>query len=286
MARPRVSVIVPSYNHSPYLKRRVESILAQTFSDFELILLDDASTDDSLEKLVAHYRHAGVRLMVNTKNSGSAFPQWERGIALAKGEYVWIAESDDSADPIFLERLVQTLDANPRVALAYCQSRLIDKQHRAIGDSRAWTQDLDPHRWSASFFNQGIDEIRNYLVKKNTIPNASAVLCRRSTLLDCLPMDASFRLCGDWLHWGKVLWRSDVAYIAEPLNDWRCDSSNSRTQAPGVLEWQEGQQVVRQLATMAGFSQREVRSLLQGFAERCVDWYQAAASRQPQMAAH
>src|SRR5262249_50040947 len=102
MRYPKVSVIVPSYNHGPYLAERLESVLAQTYSDLELLILDDASTDDSHQILRRYYNKPRVQVLVNSANSGSAFSQWNQGISLTRGEYVWIAESDDSSDPHFL----------------------------------------------------------------------------------------------------------------------------------------------------------------------------------------
>lgn len=94
-----VSVILPNYNHVVYLKERIESILNQTYQNFELILLDDCSADNSCDILNAYKEHPKVSaLMLNEKNTGNTFLQWDRGIRLAKGKYVWIAESDDTAD--------------------------------------------------------------------------------------------------------------------------------------------------------------------------------------------
>jgi glycosyltransferase involved in cell wall biosynthesis len=278
MQHPKVSVIVPNYNHAPYLTERLESILTQTYNDLELLILDDASTDDSYRILTPYYSKPRVRIVVNTANSGSAFPQWNRGIYLAKGEYVWIAESDDAADPHFLETLVPLLDENPSLGLAYCKSRLINKADVEIGDSLNWTEDLDPERWKSDFINSGKDEIRNYLIYKNTIPNASAVITRRNILDKALPVDTSFQLCGDWLHWGKVLLQTDLAYVAEPLNRWRLGSSNSRLLQAGALEWSEGQRVIRYLAKELEIPESETTELLMVFAERCLNWSVAAAN--------
>src|SRR5262245_4202511 len=103
MKHPKVSVIIHNYNHCRYLGQRIDSVLNQAFGDFELLILDDASTDASHEVLARYYAKPRVRIVVNTRNSGSAFPQWNRGIGLAKGDYIWIAESDDDADSHFLE---------------------------------------------------------------------------------------------------------------------------------------------------------------------------------------
>ena len=99
---PTVSVVVPNYNHGRFLPQRIDSILGQTFQDFELILLDDCSTDNSRMILSSYAGDPRVRIEFNSANSGSPFKQWNKGVRLARGEYVWIAESDDYAEPRFL----------------------------------------------------------------------------------------------------------------------------------------------------------------------------------------
>jgi glycosyltransferase involved in cell wall biosynthesis len=279
MRPPKVSVVVPSYNHGCFLAQRLDSILGQTFGDFEVIVLDDASNDGSHAVLARYHAKPRIRLVVNARNSGSAFPQWGRGIGMSKGDYVWVAESDDAADPRFLETLVPILDDDPAVGLAYCQSRLIDPLGTEIGNSLDWTRDLDPTRWAFDFRNRGADEVRQFLTAKNTIPNASAVLARRSVALATLPIDASYKLCGDWLHWGKILLRSDIAYVAKPLNRWRLKSSNSRTLTDGLVEWEEGRRVVRYFAEAFGYAPAATTELLLRFAERCLGWVAATAGK-------
>lgn len=114
----KVSVIMPNYNHGQYLKERLESILNQSYQNFELIILDDCSTDNSLEIISIYKTHPKVaNLLVNSKNSGSPFKQWKKGIELAKGELIWIAESDDSCELNFLESQVRQIgDADLVVA--------------------------------------------------------------------------------------------------------------------------------------------------------------------------
>src|SRR5690606_15755367 len=123
---PKVSIIVPNYNHAPFLKDRLDSIFCQDFEDYEVILMDDCSTDGSREILESYKDHGKVtQLVLNEKNSGSTFRQWKKGIELAKGEYIWIAESDDVADSKLVEVLVERLDEDATVGLAYCQSWVI-----------------------------------------------------------------------------------------------------------------------------------------------------------------
>ena len=95
---PKVTVIIPNYNHAKFLPRRIESVLNQTFQDFEVVFLDDSSTDNSLEIFNNYSTDKRIRLIQNNVNSGSPFKQWIKGLRESKGEYIWIAESDDFAD--------------------------------------------------------------------------------------------------------------------------------------------------------------------------------------------
>ncbi len=226
---PPVSIIVPNYNHARFLPQRLDSILAQTFKNYELIVLDDASTDDSREVLARYAKQAPMRLVINNKNSGSPFIQWRRGAELAAGKYLWIAESDDYADPRLLEVLVSEMHRNPNVGLAYCQSFSVDERGRLLGTLEFWTRPLDSDRWNRSYVNYGRDEVARYLVQRNTIPNASAVLLRKDLLLQASNRHVEWmRVCGDWLTWSRVLIRADVAFVAEPLNYFRSHGRSMR----------------------------------------------------------
>lgn len=230
----RVSVVVPNYNHARFLSARLDSILAQTFSDFELIYLDDASTDDSATVWARYEREARVtHIVVNAQNSGSPFAQWNRGVLLARGEFVWIAEADDVADVRFLERLVTVLDANPNVGVAYSQSNLIDDEGRIWGSAYAYNENMNDaaKRWQTNFVNAGKSEVANFLARHCTIPNASAVVFRRAVYNAVGGADVRYRLGGDHLLWTKMLLQSDVAFVAEPLNEFRRHTGTVRQTA-------------------------------------------------------
>src|SRR5208283_1185475 len=98
---PLISVIIPSYNHSSYLQRRIQSILQQTLQDFEIIFLDDASTDNSVSIARDLLPRDRTRFFVNKRNTRIPCRQWNKGVAAASGEFIWIAESDDFAAPTF-----------------------------------------------------------------------------------------------------------------------------------------------------------------------------------------
>lgn len=107
-----VSIILPNYNHAIYLQERLDSIFNQTYQNFEVIILDDCSTDDSLQILKPYKNHPKVsHFIVNTQNTGSPFKQWQKGLKLSKGGFVWIAESDDFCDLNFLETQLICLES-------------------------------------------------------------------------------------------------------------------------------------------------------------------------------
>lgn len=224
LRHPRVSVVVPNYNYARHLVARLGSIIDQQVPFYELIVLDDASTDDSLEilEVIGIERGVHMRTLANSDNSGSVFRQWARGVQMARGEFVWIAEADDLSEPGFLSTLTMAA-SDPGVVMAYCESRQIDGNGVQIAeDYREYTNDVSPGRWKQGYRVAGTDEIRDCFGVKNTIPNVSAVLFRRSALLSALERDldlmCSFRIAGDWVAYLAVLEQGDVVYVPEALN--------------------------------------------------------------------
>jgi glycosyltransferase involved in cell wall biosynthesis len=218
---PKVTVVVPNYNHGRFLRARLDSVLAQTWTDFEVVFLDDASTDDSLRVFEDYRSDPRIRVFCNDINSGCVFKQWNKGVREARGEYVWFAESDDVAHPRFLERLVPLLDRNPRVGLAYANSQVINAQGKVVGGLDPLARALHATRWDADYINDGREECRWFLVQINTIPNASGVLFRKELYERVGPANEGMQCTGDWEMWVKLLLVSDVAYVAEPLNQFR-----------------------------------------------------------------
>src|SRR6185437_11651861 len=148
---PKVSVIVPNYNHGEYLNKRIDSILNQTYQDFEVIILDDCSTDNSKEIIGQYAANQKVRHVIfNEANSGSVFKQWKKGLQLSKGEYIWMAETDDFCEIAFLKTAVDALESN-HSSLFFCQSDNVDENNAKTGDFLFWTKDLTSINWSAPF---------------------------------------------------------------------------------------------------------------------------------------
>src|SRR5215471_6003223 len=130
---PRVSVALPVYNGENYLTQAVESLLAQTFTDFELLLLDNASTDRT-EEICRSFaaRDGRIRYQRNERNIGGG-PNWNRGFELAnKAPYFKWAAHDDVHAPTFLERCVAALDRDPGVVLAFTQAEFMDAEGKVL----------------------------------------------------------------------------------------------------------------------------------------------------------
>jgi glycosyltransferase involved in cell wall biosynthesis len=225
-----VSVIIPNYNHASFLHQRIDTVLAQTYSDFEVVLLDDFSADDS-RQIIEQYRHHPKvsHVVYNENNSGNTFQQWKKGIALAKGEWIWIAESDDYAHPDFLTRLMQNAERSEAVVLSYCQSNQVDEKNMILGTMSSWTDDIDVNHWLADYINEGRNEVLHYLSAKNTIPNASAVIFKKTAYWQVGDAHLQMRYCGDWLLWIRLLQTGHIAYTAQPLNFFRKHTSTTRT---------------------------------------------------------
>ena len=216
-----VSVIVPNYNYARYLPQRIESILNQTFRDFELILLDDASTDNSTAILEKYRDNPHVtHLVINETNTGSPFHQWMKGILLARGKYVWVAEADDLAEPTFLETCVRLAEAHPDTALCYAGSLLIDEQGNVQRgrDINHWGRRT---RKGHAYFS-GPAFAEHNLYWKNYTVNASGILFKREYAVQFAHSDfLNMRYCGDWLFWFQMAMQGGVIEVYKILNYFR-----------------------------------------------------------------
>lgn len=235
--KPSIAVIIPNYNHAAYLEQRLDSVLNQTLTPERIVVLDDCSTDNS-EEIVLRYQKAFSSLLYipSKPNSGDPFSQWNKGLLTAREDYVWIAESDDWAEPLFLETLIARAIAEPNAGVIYCQSDIINERGEFVSELAPHYADLEnPSRWSSGFTNSGKSECANYFIHRNTIPNASACLFKRSILEKIGLASIGYRLCGDWITYVRILEISDIAYHPETLNHYRTHSNTVRSGSEKAL---------------------------------------------------
>ncbi|WP_082577787.1 glycosyltransferase family 2 protein [Flavobacterium sp. Root186] len=226
---PLVSIIVPNFNHEKYLAKRLDSIFAQNYSNFEVIILDDCSTDNSREILSMYAKNEKIsHCIFNKTNSGNTFKQWSKGISLAKGDLIWIAETDDYCDNNFLEKLVEPFQNDLDVVLAYCQSNRVNEFGKVTGNWITHTNDIDANLFLNPFTMDANKFIEKFLIFKNVIPNASAVLFKKDAvnIKDHFDIADEFRYCGDWMFYFKLIVNKKIAFIPESLNNFRYHSTS------------------------------------------------------------
>ena len=226
-ALPAISAAVPNYNYARHMPARLSSIFLQSQPVREILVLDDCSTDDSLQVIPAVAAEWGRRIEIipNQVNSGSVFKQWRKAAERARGDYLWIAEADDRSEPRFLAGLVALMQYDPTVQFTFCDSATIDADGKPLGASyKDYYATVRPNALSRTEVFEAGDFVRKFLAVKNLILNVSAVLWRREALLAAMDRCAtdlqSFRMAGDWRLYLEALNvpGAHVGYCAEPLN--------------------------------------------------------------------
>lgn len=235
----KVSVVVPNYNYAKYISKRIDSILRQTYPIYELIILDDCSTDNSaevierkIEDIKVKYSELKVRFVKNEKNSGKAMRQWKKGFELAEGDYVWIAEVDDLSSRNFLAEVMKGFD-DPKVVISYAESAIINSFGLMIIPNFRWSRDKEKTgHYERSYINNGNKEIEEIMAIRCTIPNVSgAVFKNDKKFLKYFDKATEFSQAGDWYFYAKVLENGKIAYNRKPLNKFRVHSSSKTSRS-------------------------------------------------------
>lgn len=215
---PLVSVIIPNYNHARYIDKRILSILCQTYKNYEVIILDDCSTDDSVERIEKYKNDSHIStIIVNEKNTGVPFKQWHKGMLLAKGSLIWIAESDDLCEPDFLETLVKAIDKDDKCVLAFC------KMIAFTDEGEKWVR--TPTNLEEGFYNSRLF-ISNFLASQNSIVNASGVVFKKEMALKVDSQYMTLKGVGDWMFWVELAECGSIAYIDNGLSYFRQHANN------------------------------------------------------------
>ena len=245
-----VSIIVPNYNHKDFLRKRLESIFNQSYQNYEVILLDDKSIDGSEQILLEYADHPKVsHCIINEKNSGSTFIQWEKGIALSNGDFIWIAESDDFCENNFLETLIPHFD-DQSVGCCSCASNYVNEKDAIIGEGPVFEEKVELSKKNIIEYN---------FYKNNLVTNASSALIRKKAIHN-LPKDyKSVKYVGDWLFWLNIL-KNDykIVFDKKYLNSYRIHNDNVSSRAYKIdLSTIEGIKIFNYLKTQFFLSKKD-----------------------------
>lgn len=241
--QPRVSVIMPTYNQAKYIREALDSVLNQTFQDFELIIVNDGSTDET-PQILEEYRqkHAqgnyGCTLLIINKKNEKLPRALNTGFEQACGEYLTWTSSDNNMKPNMLQRLVAALDQNPDVGFVYADWNVIDDDGHYLGTVRS------------------VDHDRHLLMRFNYI---NACFMYRHDCQDKIGLyDPEFIYAEDWEYWWRIAQVFDMQHVPEALYDYRVHGTSLTSTA--VATQKKGHSV--------GYSK-----LLEQFRSSKFDWY-------------
>lgn len=227
----KISVVIPNYNYERFLYQRLYSILNQDYKIYELIILDDCSKDNSRTKIdeicESLKEYINIKKVYNDTNSGSAFKQWKKGMELATGDYVWIAEADDYCEAKLLRTLVNPIKKDKNVMISYSDTAFIDTFGNIILKSIKPEIDIQKSgHWDKSYINNGLNEIKNYSYLNCTIANVSSAIIKNGDYEEYLKMSGEFKQAGDWLFYVNLISNGDIAYSNKILNYYRVHGNN------------------------------------------------------------
>lgn len=218
------SVIVVTYNHAPYLEERIASVMAQTYPHFEVIFVDDASTDGSQEIIERYRHHEKVsHLLLSKTNNGYQSHNWQQAIEMAANDWIWIAEGDDVADPQFLEKAAEAL-SNGEKALFYTDAYKLEEgkpKSASLLYSNIKDKFFQTRHWSSNYKGEGKTEINAFHKYVCIVNNVSAAIIPRQPALEVLAHFPHKRFYSDWLFFAQLMERLPVVYLAQPLTGYR-----------------------------------------------------------------
>ncbi len=212
---PKVSVVIPTYNCAQYICQAVDSVWAQTYHDFELVVVDDGSTDNTRELLMQYGKHLRY---IYQENRGMTAAR-NTGIRNSSGEYIGFLDSDDIWLPNKLDRQVKLLDEAPEVGLVYCWHYYIDVEGNRC---TFWNNTIGRSFESGS-------HLFEKLIENNVISGgASTPVIRRKCLEKSGMFDESIPYSGDWELWLRISMDYVIAVIPEPLACYRVLDENHK----------------------------------------------------------
>ncbi|MES2111601.1 MAG: glycosyltransferase [Bacteroidota bacterium] len=226
---PLISVVFTSYNHQKYLKQAVDSILNQTFKDFEFIIIDDCSTDGSRSILEAYQNIPNVRITFLEKNTGSYVKASHYGALQATGKYLLFAQCDDFAENTQLSYLSEkALLYQDTVGVVFSKSNMINDKGEFLGDDYTLRNKSFREKCAADVFLDG-KQMRSFLSYACVIPNLSAALIKKDLYFEAGGLPEKYAMAADWAFWLSLSEMTNFYYVTQPLNNFRQHNATIRS---------------------------------------------------------
>lgn len=226
---PKISAIIPNYNHDKYLFQRINSVLRQTYPFIDVLILDDASTDNSkeiIEKFCTNYPDR-VRAIYNNENSESIFSQWQKGIDQSDGDLIWICESDDFCETDFIEKLIPSFD-DQSVMLAFGKIEFVDSNGQMRPGLDQYRNSAERGIWHKSIQRPAKQWFDSAFGVKNVIPNVGGALWRRRNITDQVWQNAkNFKVMGDWYLYLMLSDCGQIEYCPDAVSYFRIHDKNT-----------------------------------------------------------
>ena len=214
---PKVSVIIPAFNAMTYLPETVESVLKQTFTDFEVLLINDGSTDEIIE-WATQIKDWRVKL-ISQQNQGVSEAR-NTGITHAQGEYIAFLDADDLWEPTKLEKQTQLLEGNPAVGLVDTWVVLATEQGKPT--DKVWISKAEGNIWKQ-------------IAEENLLTCGSTPMIRRCCFESVGVFNRDLRIGEDWDMWVRIASRYSFAVVKETLVRYRQHSSNTSKNCRAML---------------------------------------------------
>ncbi|MCP5091731.1 MAG: glycosyltransferase [Gammaproteobacteria bacterium] len=261
-ADPLVSVIVPNYNHARFLDQRLQSIFDQGYQNLEIIVLDDKSPDNSIEVIEAlKAQNASqdspreFRTHYNEINAGNVFAQWQTGINKARGELIWICESDDFCAPDFLQTLVPHF-RDKSVQIAFGNIQFCDDDGKPMPGMGAYRESAEPGIWDRVTKRPAKRWFDGALGAKNVISNVGGCVFRKQKLSrEVWEQARRFKIAGDWYLYSEIAGGGQIVYDPAPVAYFRQHGANtSASNFHQPYYYLEHAMILRHLIDMWGLS--------------------------------